>query len=98
MARAYATPVPLTVCEAREVLNKPLEARMSERRSLRVAITKMLEDGFSPEEIVIGLRCERSDIWLVLPERAARQAIVLGPGAGDSLRAEIKRGRSTRIA
>ena len=39
-----------------------IRKRNAESRSLRVAIRAMLNDGFSPEEIVIGLHCELSEI------------------------------------
>ena len=39
--------------------------RKTESRSLRVAITAMLEDGFSPEEVVIGLECRLSEVLTV---------------------------------
>ena len=39
-----------------------IRKRNAESRSLRVAIRAMLDDRFSPEEIVIGLRCELSEV------------------------------------
>lgn len=45
----------------------PLQRKhMSESRSMRTAIRAMLVDGFSPDEIVIGLGCRLSEVEEVL--------------------------------
>jgi hypothetical protein len=48
-----------------------LRKRNAESRSLRTAVLAMLEDGFSPEEIVIGLECRLSEVLVVWRSWAA---------------------------